>query len=95
MGDSGPIYIVQPELRCCTIENTRPERLEKLQSSIEAQFRYWSLIEKAVAKQIDDFVSQEVTSSVTADQHTGVYTETALLSVQNDIAASVDRGEGR
>ena len=52
------------------------------------------IIEKAVAKQINDFIAQEGTSNVNQSAYRCFHsTETALLKIQNDIAASVDHGE--
>ena len=75
----------QPSLDRNSLKNYRP--VSKL-SFIS------KLIEKVVAKQLNEFISHEgllnVNQSVYKSSHS---TETALLKIQNDIAFSVDTGK--
>ena len=51
------------------------------------------LIEKVVAKQINEFISREGTVNVNQSAYKRFHsTETALLKIENDIALSLDSG---
>ena len=53
------------------------------------------LIEKVVAKQLNEFISHEGLLNVNQSAYKSSHsTETALLKIQNDIALSVDSGKG-
>ena len=58
-------------------------------SNINFSFK---IIEKAVARQRDDFIAQEGTWNVNPSTYR-CFHSTALLKIQNDIADSVDHGE--
>ena len=52
------------------------------------------LIEKVVAKQLNEFISLEGLLNVNQSAYKSSHsTETALLKIQNDIALSVDSGK--
>ena len=80
-----PPLLKKPNLDRNLLKNYRPV------SNLSFIFK---LIEKVVAKQLNNYIDSEGLSNVNQSSYRRLhFTESALLKIQNDIAASIDSGK--